>query len=236
MGNKKTKKQYQNRRTQPKPKPEREVPALSPEEEEREFMERYGSGSIFKNVLKIWRDTSPLSFITYVPVILVEAVYCVAWFIASMLVFIPATRDAGIAGRDGIVFCSSVIVSFGMPLLLTFLHLRHNWREHKWYFWNAIRYVLPGCAVYLGLDLVNSVIAVLFQPDTGSLILEKLKTSMYMGIAMIAFIALIGGISQLVLLWKRNKLEPVSVRLAVGTKQNVKKKKDDDDDDEEDDD
>ena len=231
MGKKKTKKQYQNQRTQPKPKPGSSEPALSAEEEEREFMERYGTGSVFKNVLKIWRDTSPLSFLTYVPVILIEAVYCVAWFLASMLVFIPATRNAGYAGQNGIMICSAVIVVFGMPLLLTFLHLRHNWREHRWYFWNAIRYVLPGCAVYLGLDLLNYVIAVLFRSDTGTLILGKLKLSLLMGAVMLAFIALIGGISQLALLWKRNKLEPVSVRLAVGTKQNVKKKKDEDDDD-----
>ncbi|MBQ4048258.1 MAG: hypothetical protein IJC93_07825 [Clostridia bacterium] len=223
MAKNKNKKQYQNKRTEKK-QYTAPVPSISEKEQEeldREFMEKYSEGGIIKNVLKIWRDTSRIGFITYFPVILLEFVYCVIWFLVSIFTFFEATQSFGLMGRDAVIFVNSVIVSIGLPLVLSYLHLRYNIKNKRWYFFNAVKYVLPACLIYLVLDFVNLCIAVMFMDSAGEAILAKLETSAVMGIVAIVAIAVFGCIAQLFLLWKRNKAEPLSIRLAVGTKHNI---------------
>ena len=172
-------------------------------------------------MLKIWRDTSRIGFITYFPVILLEFVYCVIWFLVSIFTFFEATQSFGLMGRDAVIFVNSVIVSICLPLVLSYLHLRYNIKNKRWYFFNAVKYVLPACLIYLVLDFVNLCIAVMFMDSAGEAILAKLETSAVMGIVAIVAIAVFGCIAQLFLLWKRNKAEPLSIRLAVGTKHNI---------------
>ncbi|MBR7136640.1 MAG: hypothetical protein IKC99_01140, partial [Clostridia bacterium] len=115
MAKNKNKKQYQNKRTEKK-QYTAPVPSISEKEQEeldREFMEKYSEGGIIKNVLKIWRDTSRIGFITYFPVILLEFVYCVIWFLVSIFTFFEATQSFGLMGRDAVIFVNSVIVSIG---------------------------------------------------------------------------------------------------------------------------
>lgn len=223
MAKNKNKKQYQNKRTEKKQyaPPASVISAKEQEELDREFMEKYSEGGIIKNVLKIWRDTSRIGFITYFPVILLEFVYCVVWFLVSLFTFFEATREFGLMGRDAVIFVNSVIVSIGLPLVLSYLHLRYNIKNKRWYFFNAIKYVLPACLIYLVLDFLNLCVAVMFMDSAGEAILAKLETSAVMGIVAIVAIAVFGCIAQLFLLWKRNKVEPLSVRLAVGTKHNM---------------
>lgn len=223
MAKNKNKKQYQNKRTEKKQyaPPASVISAKEQEELDREFMEKYSEGGIIKNVLKIWRDTSRIGFITYFPVILLEFIYCVVWFVVSLFTFFQATQKFGLMGRDAVIFVNSVIVSVGLPLVLSYLHLRYNIKNKRWYFFNAIKYVLPACLIYLVLDFLNLCVAVMFMDSAGEAILAKLETSAVMGIVAIVAIAVFGCIAQLFLLWKRNKAEPLSVRLAVGTKHNI---------------
>ena len=223
MAKNKNKKQYQNKRTEKKQyaPPAAVISAKEQEELDREFMEKYSVGGIIKNVLKIWRDTSRIGFITYFPVILLEFIYCVVWFVVSLFTFFQATQKFGLMGRDAVIFVNSVIVSVGLPLVLSYLHLRYNIKNKRWYFFNAIKYVLPACLIYLVLDFLNLCVAVMFMDSAGEAILAKLETSAVMGIVAIVAIAVFGCVAQLFLLWKRNKAEPLSVRLAVGTKHNI---------------
>jgi hypothetical protein len=61
----------------------------------------------------------------------------------------------------------------------------------------------------------------MFMENAGQAIMAKLETSLVMAIVLIVAIAVFGCIAQMFLLWKRNKIEPLSVRLAVGTRHNV---------------
>ena len=219
MGKNKGRKQYQNKRIQKK-QYTAPVEKRTQEEIDREFAERYGQGGVIKNVLKIWRDSSRATFITYFPVILFELIYCVVWFVISIFAFIPGTRNFGLTGRDVIVFANAVIVSVGMPLLLSYLHVRYNFANKRYYFFNAVKYILPACTVYLLLDFINSFIAVMFAENRGEAVLAKLETSLYMAIVMVAAIAIFGCIAQIALMIKKNRDEPLAVKLAVGTKHN----------------
>ncbi|MBR5520090.1 MAG: hypothetical protein IKU55_05175 [Clostridia bacterium] len=219
---KNNKKQFQNKRTEKKQytPPVRTVSAAEQEEMDREFMEKYSQGGIIKNVLKIWRDSSRIGFITYFPVILLEFIYCIAWFVVSILTFFSATQEFGLLGRDAVIFINTVIVSVGLPLLLSYLHLRYNIKNKRWYFTNALRYILPACLIYLVLDFLNLCVAVMFMESAGEAIMAKLETSLVMGLVAVVAIAVFGCIGQILLIWKRNKAEPLSVRLAVGTRHN----------------
>ena len=220
MGKNKGKKQYQNKRTQKK-QYEPPVVQKSQEEIDREFAERYGEGGVLKNTLKIWRDSSRATFITYFPVLLFELIYCVAWFIVSVFAFIPGTRSFGLAGRDVIVFINAMIAAVGLPLLLSYLHVRYNFAAKRYYFTNAFKYVLPACVIYLILDFINSYIAFMLAENRGEATIAKLETSLYIAIVMAAAIAIFACIAQVALMIKKNKDEPLAVKLAVGTKHNI---------------
>lgn len=221
----KQKKQYQNKRTQkktytkPSPRPAAQEPI------DQEFIDRYGQGGILKNTLKIWRDSSKVTFLAYFPVILLELLYCVVWFCASIFVFIPATRTFGGHARDAVVFINVMICVIGLPILLTWLHLRYNLKQKRYYFTNAFRYILPASALYWALHFINIYISFMFDENRTQLLKAQLETSMYMGLVMIAAIAIFGCVAQVVLLWKRNKEEPLTVRLAVGTRHGKEKPK-----------
>lgn len=220
MNKNKGKKQYQNKRTQKK---QYSPPAVQKPQEEidREFAERYGEGGVLKNTLKIWRDSSRATFITYFPVLLFELLYCVIWFVVSIFAFIPGTQGFGLAGRDVIVFANAIITAVGLPLLLSYLHVRYNFANKRYYFTNAFKYILPACVVYLILDFLNSYIAFMFADNLGEAVMAKLETSLYIAIVMAAAIAIFACIAQVALMIKKNKDEPLAVKLAVGTKHNV---------------
>ena len=144
----KNKKQYQNKRTQKKPytKPAAQKPPK--EEIDQAFIDRYGQGGILKNTLKIWRDSSKATFLAYFPVILFELLYCAVWFVVSICAFIPATRSFGGSARDVVVFINVILTAVGLPLLLTYLQLRHSLTQKRFYFTNAFKYVLPASVLY----------------------------------------------------------------------------------------
>ena len=225
MAKNKNRKQYENKHIEKRlytaPAPTKTISKQEQEELDREFMAKYSQGGVIKNVLKIWRDSSRISFITYFPVILLEFIYCVLWFVVSLFTFIPPTQQFGLMGRDALIFVNSILVSLGLPLILSYLHLRYNIKNKRWYFFNAIKYVLPACIIYLVLDFLNLCIALMFMENAGQAIMAKLETSLVMAIVLIVAIAVFGCIAQMFLLWKRNKIEPLSVRLAVGTRHNV---------------
>lgn len=211
----KNKKQYQNKRTQKKPytKPAAQKPPK--EEIDQAFIDRYGQGGILKNTLKIWRDSSKATFLAYFPVILFELLYCVVWFVVSIFAFIPATRSFGGSARDVVVFINVILTAVGLPLLLTYLQLRHSLTQKRFYFTNAFKYVLPASVLYWVLYFVNMYITFMFEPNRSELLKAQLQTSLYIGIVMVAAIAIFGCVAQVVLMVKRNKEEPLAVRLAV---------------------
>ena len=61
-------------------------------------------------------------------------------------------------------------------------------------------------------------ITFMFEPNRSELLKAQLQTSLYIGIVMVAAIAIFGCVAQVVLMVKRNKEEPLAVRLAVGMK------------------
>ncbi len=185
------------------------------EAEKDEIEQRYGQGGIIKNTLKIWKDSSPLTFLSYFPVILSQVIFTVLWFFASMLMFFPVTVEIGFIGTNALVFINMIMAALGLPIILTILHFIFNYKNNRYYFTNAIFYILPAAAVYVVLDFLNALIAVMLWENAKSEISAKFEMSLYTALIMIAAVAVLALTAQLILLFKRNKDEPVLTRLGV---------------------
>ncbi len=227
MGKSTKRKQYQNRRKEVKryQPPEPKVPQRTEEEEMAEVVAKYGEGNMLKNILRIWRDTSKLTFLSYLPVIALEALYAVTWFLVSMLILIPPARNFCAVGRDIITLTNVVISAFIMPLVLTVLHGIYAVREKKKYFSNALRYVFPASLLYLVLDIVNNFVAVMFYPDRSVLIAEKLNLALWQGGFMAVIIALAGFVVQMILTYKFSQDRPIVDDLRTGRNRFVKRRR-----------
>ena len=150
------------------------APAGLSDEEKREFDEKYSKGGIIKNTLKIWRDSSPVTFITYFPVIFSHFAFTMLWFSASILIFIGPIAKIGVFARDFLAVLNTVMAAFGIPLILTYMHLKYDIKKKKYYFFNTLLYTLPASVIYAALNLLNGIIAVMFQEDRAKLITDQL--------------------------------------------------------------
>jgi len=185
---------YQPRKYTPPANPPKTI-----EEEDREFIKKYGDHGIVKTTLRVWKDVSPLTFITYFPVLLIYILYCVLWFLINIFVFIPATREFGFTGRDALQFGSTWIAAIGIPLLETILHTVYSIKRRKRYFFNSILYTLPASLLYIVLDFINVAIAYMLFEGGGALILEKLMTVLYEFFAAVGTVFIGGCVAQVIL-------------------------------------
>jgi cellulose synthase/poly-beta-1,6-N-acetylglucosamine synthase-like glycosyltransferase len=183
-------------------------PSQTTEEADREFIEKYGDRGIVRTTLRVWKDVSPLTFITYFPVIVLYIIYCVLWFLINIFVFIPSTVEFGFAGRDVLQFCSLCAAAVGVPLLETVLHTVYCIKNKKRYFFNTVLYTLPASLLYIALDLINVVIAFMLIEGGGVLISDKLVTVLYELCAAVGVVFLGGGAAQVILTIKFPKAHP----------------------------
>lgn len=197
------------------------------EEERKDFTENYSKGGIIRNLIKIWRDSSPVTFMTYFPVVLSQLAFTLLWFFASILMFIGPTQGIGTSVRDFLTLFNVVMAAFGVPLILTYLHLKYNIRKKKYYFINTLLYTLPACIIYVALNLLNTVITVIFQEDRAELISTQLEFTLYILAAMLATLTITSCIAQLVLLYKRSRSEVPVTKLGLKIDKKKDKKLDD---------
>jgi len=195
-----------DRITQKKSKP------VLTEKEKAEFAEKYGKGGIIKNTLKIWKNSSKTTFITYFPIIVAQALFTALWFISSMMIFIGPISEYGIIARDFLVFFNSMMAAFGIPLILSYLHLRLNLKAGKYYFFNTMKYTLPASFLYVMLNFLNMAITVMFKAE---LLKEELNTSFYIFLAMVGTVMVASCIAQVVLISRKSKQDALVTKLGL---------------------
>ncbi len=182
-------------------------PVVPPPTEE-ELGEKYADMGLLRATLHIWRDSSPLTFITYLPVMALYLVYCVLWFGASVLAFFPSTLEFAVAARDMLMLGNSFVGAVGVPLLLFILHLGYNMKNKKYYFFNTLLYTVPASFLYLLLDMLNTVVAFMFDVNAGLIIREKAVVDLVVLAVAVIFTFFLGCIAQFVLSIKRQRDNP----------------------------
>ena len=188
--------------------PPKPVTAPVPEPTEEEMGEKYADMGMLRATMHIWKDSSPLTFVTYVPVIALYLVYCVLWFGASVLAFFPATLDFALAARDVLMLGNSFVAAAGIPLLLFILHLGYNMKNKKYYFFNTLLYTVPAAFLYVVLDMLNTVVAFMFDTNAGLIIREKAVVDLVVLAIAIIVTFFLGCIAQFVLSIKRQRDNP----------------------------
>ena len=159
---------------------------------------------------------------TYFPIVLSQLIFTLLWFLASIVMFIEPLRIYGLWARDFLLFFNALLAAIGIPLLLTFLHLRHNIKNKKYYFFNTLIYTLPAALLYVILEFVNVAIAVIFEDNRAELITTQLDLSLIILIAMFGIVMIFSSVAQVILLFKRSKSDQNVTKL--GVKLNDKKK------------
>lgn len=192
-------------------------PEIRPSAEltEEEIGEKYAGKGIIRATLGIWRDSSPLTFITYMPIILLHLLYCLFWFAASILAFFDATLEFAVAAHDRLMLINSFVGAIGVPLMLFVLHLVYNIKKKRYYFFNTLIYSLPAGALYILLDFLNTAVAYMFDANAGEIIREKLFVNLIMLAVMAVLTFFLGCIAQFALSIKRQREEPLNVGLPL---------------------
>jgi hypothetical protein len=174
-----------------------------PEQGQR-LAEQYPGNNILKNVLLIWRDNAPRGFMTFVPVLTLFLLYSVIWFISHMLMLIPALSDNMLEFIKGIVFINRLILMFGLPFMLTVLHLIYNWKTQKYYYFNSVLYVLPACILYAVLEFLSKLIPVLFYKGMGETIKTYVSDSLILLLVSVIVVFCLGALAQMILSFRKN--------------------------------
>lgn len=191
-----------------------EQPAVS--EGDREFIEKYSKGNVLVNVLKIWRDTSPRWFLTFFPVVALQLLYSFVFFTAQVVMFVPMAEQTA-AGLVGAVYnINKFVAAFALPVVLSLLHLIYNIKNKKYFFFNSLIYIIPGCAVYALLDFVSGFLAYAFTAESlGRTVVENLGYSGIVVAGAVIMSLLAGAACQLVLTLVRNRRGPISTKLGA---------------------
>lgn len=174
-------------------------------EQGKSLAEKYPGNNILKNVLRIWRDSSPRSFMTYVPVLALFLLYSVLMFVVNMLMLIPLLEEAMLSVIRGIVVVNRLILMFGLPLMLSMMHLIYNWKTEKYYFFNSLLYILPACALYGVLEFISKLIPVLFYKGMGDVVKKYVTESLLILFVCVVVVFCLGGLAQALLAFRRNQ-------------------------------
>ena len=202
----------------------RHRPAVTVTEEEKNmFEEKYTSKHLIVNLIHIWRDSAPMGFISYFPVMLLYLAYCVLWFLDSVLLLVPEARNFAVAARNAMLQISPYVGALGLPVVLTYLHTRYNIAHSVYYYLKNLLYVFPATILYIALCYLNFIVAVMFQSNAGELIVAVLKTSWVPLATAGGAILLCSAVAQAVLMSRRARDEAVKTPLGLVI---PKKKKD----------
>jgi hypothetical protein len=194
---------------------QKKQPIVLTEEDKKEIAEKYGEGGIVKNTLKIWKDSSPVGYMTYFPVIFTQFIYTVLWFLASVLIFIRPLNEIGILARDYLTLINTVVAAVGIPLYLSYRHLRYNIRNEKYYFFNTLKYTLPASAIYVALYYVYTLVGFVFSENRAELISAQNTLTLYVALAMIGCVMIASCIAQILLMARKSRMDGTLTKLGV---------------------
>lgn len=195
-------------------KQKKETIVLS-EADKKEMAEKYGNGGVIKNTIKIWKDSSPVSYMTYFPIIFAQLIYTVLWFLASILIFIGPMNEIGVATRDYLTLINTVAAAFGIPLYLSYRHLKYNIKNGKYYFFNTLKYTFPASFIYVALYYIDVLIEVAFNENSAELISAQNQLTLFVALAMIGSVMIASCIAQIVLMARKSKMDGTLTKLGL---------------------
>ncbi|MGN1451035.1 MAG: hypothetical protein ACI4XQ_02955 [Eubacteriales bacterium] len=200
-------------------------PITVTEEDKELFEKKYNSKHLIVNLLRIWRDSAPKGFISYFPVMVLYLVYCVLWFLASVLLLFKGTAEFAYNVRNILLNYTPYIGAVLLPVVLTYLHARYNARLLKYYYIKNLLYVIPATLLFIVLCWLNFIIAVMFQSNAGELIKNLFSGCWIVFVLALGMILLCSAIAQAFLMSRRSRDEGFRTSLGVEIKTDRHSKK-----------